>query len=360
MTTLYRLEEIFHHVRTNEEILRKFFEMEMEILTVATFRDLFERLLTLVEEKFSIPHVWISLIEEETAHFPWETLKASHLLKERLNVLSRKSFSSLVDQKGLPKLVNENLKSYYRLLPHQRKCMVKSMAVCPLFFRDETIGSLNLGDYSESRFQPDMDTFFLSQLSLIVSISLSNVLTQENLRKRVTRDDLTGLPNGLEMKEFLDRQVVSSRSRGFPLSVVAFCHEDYDNVKETQGREKSDACAVLLAGVIGESRGGEDSLFRSRENGYVLCLPYREASQARELARRVSAGMASRPLEGGGPPLPIVLRIGVASTEEAGIHDGDSLIERAFARLDDLSPEFRDSAAVPVPQPPGTGEGRAP
>ena len=353
MTTLYRLEEIFHHVRTNEEILRKFFEMEMEILTVTTFPDLFERLLTLVEEKFSIPHVWISLIEEETGLFPWETLKTSHLLKERLNVLSRKAFSSLMDEKGLPKLVNENLKSYYRLLPLKQKCMVKSMAVCPLFFRDETIGSLNLGDYSESRFQPDMDTFFLSQLSLIVSISLSNVIAQENLRKRVTRDDLTGLPNGSELKEFLDRQVVSSRSRGFPLSVVAFCHENYADVKETHGRERSEACAVMLAGGIKESMGSEDILFRSRENGYVLCLPYREASPARELALRVAAGMRSHPLEAAGFSVPILLRIGVASTEEAEVHDGESLVERAFSRLDFVPAESRENVVASDPMTAG-------
>ncbi len=351
MATLFRLEEIFHHVRTNEEILRKFFEMEMEILTVSTFRDLFERLLTAVEEKFSIPHVWISVIEEETDRFPWEALEASPLLKERLNVLPRSDFSALMGKKGLPTLVNENLKAYYRLLPHHQKCMVKSMAVCPLFFREEIIGGLNLGDYSESRFQPDMDTFFLSQLSLIISISLSNVLTQENLRKQVTRDDLTGLPNGSELKAFLDRQVASSRTRGFPLSVAAFCHENYDDVKERQGREKADACAVLTAGGIGASMGPEDSLFRCRENGYVLCLPYRDETAARERARRAAEEILSRLPATDDGSLPFLLRIGVASVEERAVHDGDSLVELAFSRLDDQpAGPFGETGSPGVPE----------
>jgi len=351
MATLFRLEEIFHHVRTNEEILRKFFEMEMEILTVSTFRDLFERLLTAVEEKFSIPHVWISVIEEETDRFPWESLEASPLLKERLNVLPRSDFSALMDEKGLPILVNENLKAYYRLLPHHQKCMVKSMAVCPLFFREKIIGGLNLGDYSDSRFQPDMDTFFLSQLSLIISISLSNVLTQENLRKRVTRDDLTGLSNGSELKAFLDRQVASSRTRVFPLSVVAFCHENYDDVKERQGPEKADAFAVLMAGAIGASMGREDSLFRCRENGYVLCLPYREEMAARETARRAAEVILSRLPAADDGSLPFLLRIGVASIEDRSVIDGESLVELAFSRLDDQSAgPFGETVASAVPE----------
>jgi uncharacterized protein YigA (DUF484 family) len=357
MTTLYRMEEIFHHVRTNEEILRKFFAIEVEILTVATLKDLFERLLTLVEREFSIPHVWISLIAEEAGRFPLDELKPSRFLKERLSVVPRKAFSSLAGREGLPKLVNRNLKSYYKLLPYRQKGMVKSMALCPLFFRDGIIGSLNLGDYSESRFQPEMDTFFLSQLSLILSISLSNVLAQENLRKRVTRDGATGLPNHSEMTDFLERQVFSARQRRFPLSVAVFVHENYEALKESGGPEGSDASAARLAGEISRAMGKEDTLFRSGENRYVLSLPYRDLPVAREFADRAAKAVGDLLPDSKGSDSPIVVRVGVASTEEEGVVSGETLVARAFSRIDVVPHAAESVEGQPFPGGAGVSEG---
>ncbi|HPC04628.1 MAG TPA: DUF484 family protein [Syntrophales bacterium] len=358
MTTLYRMEEIFHHVRANEEILRKFFAIEVEILTVTTLKDLFERLLTLVEREFSISHVWISLISEEAGRFPVEELKPSPLLKERLNLIPRKAFSSLAGREDMPKLVNRDLKPYYKLLPYRQKCMVKSMALCPLFFRDGIIGSLNLGDYSESRFQPEMDTFFLSQLSLILSIALSNVLAQEDLRKRVTRDRATGLLNHSEMADFLERQVSLARKRRFPLSVAVFFHENCDGSKESPDPAVSDARAARLAGEISRAMGKEDALFRSGENRYVLSLPYRDLPEAREFAGRVAGAVGDLLSDSKDSPSAFPVRVGVASTEEEGVVSGDTLVARAFSRVDDLPSDAGGAGEAPFPPgSPGVSEG---
>jgi hypothetical protein len=52
---MIEIDEILKHITVNEEIARKFFEIEAGILSVGTFRDFFEKLLLLIEEKFSIP-----------------------------------------------------------------------------------------------------------------------------------------------------------------------------------------------------------------------------------------------------------------------------------------------------------------
>ncbi|HDG98110.1 MAG TPA: GGDEF domain-containing protein, partial [Desulfobacterales bacterium] len=58
------LDAILERLERNEEIAKKFFEVEVTILSVLNFKDLFERLLTEIREKFAIPYVWITLIEE--------------------------------------------------------------------------------------------------------------------------------------------------------------------------------------------------------------------------------------------------------------------------------------------------------
>ena len=47
----------------NAEIAEKFFAIETSILSIHNFRDLFEKLLTEIHDKFSVPRVWIAMTE---------------------------------------------------------------------------------------------------------------------------------------------------------------------------------------------------------------------------------------------------------------------------------------------------------
>jgi hypothetical protein len=49
------LNKILETLRINTEISRKFFEIETSILSTLNFKDLFQRLLTEIQEKFGVP-----------------------------------------------------------------------------------------------------------------------------------------------------------------------------------------------------------------------------------------------------------------------------------------------------------------
>jgi len=176
------LEKVFERLKLNQEIAQKFFEIETCILSVLNFKDLFEKLLIEIREKFGIPHLWISLIAKNDISCLVQELASSEDLKDRLNLIDGETFLALIDQKTKPVLANRDLKHFYKLLPENEKYFIKSIAVVPLTLDGEIIGSLNMADYSETRFQPGMDTQFLEQLSTIVSICLSNVNAHERLR----------------------------------------------------------------------------------------------------------------------------------------------------------------------------------
>ena len=55
---------LIERVRQNEIIARKFHEIEISILTILNFKDFIEKLLSEISLKFSIPHTWVSIIEE--------------------------------------------------------------------------------------------------------------------------------------------------------------------------------------------------------------------------------------------------------------------------------------------------------
>jgi uncharacterized protein YigA (DUF484 family) len=101
------VESILERVRDNEEIARKFFEIEVSILSILDFQGLFERLLSEIRDKFGIPCVWISLIDKSGISDLIQTLASSKDLKERLNIIDRKTFLRLIDNRTAPLLLGE-------------------------------------------------------------------------------------------------------------------------------------------------------------------------------------------------------------------------------------------------------------
>lgn len=161
----------------NEEIARKFRKIEENIPSFLNVKDLFEKLIIQIQEEFNIPFVWISIINERDLSSLVQTLKSSQLLKERLNIIERGAFLNLIANSTKPILANNHLKSFYKLQPLKKKFFIKSLAVAPITFNDEIIGSINHGDPSNLRYQPGMDTGLLEKLASFISVHLSNIMT---------------------------------------------------------------------------------------------------------------------------------------------------------------------------------------
>ena len=56
--------ELIDRLQKNEQIDKKFHEIETRILSILNFKDFFEVLLTEIQKQFGIPCVWISLIDK--------------------------------------------------------------------------------------------------------------------------------------------------------------------------------------------------------------------------------------------------------------------------------------------------------
>jgi uncharacterized protein YigA (DUF484 family) len=176
------MEKIFERLRINQDIADKFFEIETCILSILNFKDLFERLLSEIGTRFSIPYVWLSMVDESEISPLVGAIEASEELRERLKIIEAAGFLELIEGRTKPLLANGDLKQFYRLFPSSQKYFLKSLAVVPLLLDGRIIGSLNLGDSDPMRYRPGMDTRFLDQLAVKLSICLSNVTAHEKLR----------------------------------------------------------------------------------------------------------------------------------------------------------------------------------
>jgi diguanylate cyclase (GGDEF)-like protein len=330
---MLKIDEILEHITVNEEIAKKFFEIEAGILSVGSFKDLFEKLLLLIEDKFAIPHVWITMVRENDVSHLIEALESSDVLRERLSVVKRKVFLKLINEKGSPVLVNEDLKPFYALLPKNQKYFAKSLAVVPIIFDGELIGSLNLGDFSESRFQPDMDTFFLSELAVKISICLSNVTARERLTYLATRDPLTGLLNRREMETMIDQEFSRAIRYGTPLALLFIDCDEFKTVNDTYGHDCGDALLKYLAEQIRVMIRKDDLAFRYAGDEFVVVLPNQTSKQALKVSERLQKFFEKNPLKFQESRIPVSISCGTASTRDPDIKNPEALLKKADERL---------------------------
>ena len=171
------MEENFDIATKNEEIAKKINKIEKNLPSLHNAKDLFDKLLLQIQEEFGIPFVWISVTNETVFASQIQSLRASNIIKDRLNVIDRSTFLGLIGESRSPILVNTNLKPFYKLLPRRKKFFIKSLAIAPIIINGEIIGSINLGDYSNMRYQPGMETGLLGKLITNISICLSGFMT---------------------------------------------------------------------------------------------------------------------------------------------------------------------------------------
>jgi diguanylate cyclase (GGDEF)-like protein len=323
------------HIKTNEEIAKKFFDIEVSILSTSNFKDFFEKLLLLIEEKFGIPHIWISIINGSEVSHIIEALESSDLLKKRLNLVGRNTFLKLIKDEKTPVLVNDVLKPYYKLLPMKRKYLVKSLAIAPLILEGKVIGSLNLGDYSKSRFQPDMDIFFLSQIAVKISICLSNITAREKLKQLATRDSLTGLFNRRGMEDLLEREFSRGRRYDTPLALLFIDCDNFKMVNDSYGHNCGDKLLQHIAYQMIEMTRKEDVVSRFDGDEFVIILPNQTSEEALMVMERFQILLKKCPMKYGNIIIPVSISFGIASAEDSNVKNPASLLKKADKRLYD-------------------------
>ncbi len=353
------IKTIMEIVRHNEEIARKFFEIEKRILTILNFTDLFEVLLTEIRNKFGIPYTWISLIDNSDLSGFIQELEESESLKPLLNVIDKDSFNTLVGTRTSPLLVNHKLKPYFRLLPKNRKYFVKSMAIAPISLDGQLIGSLNQADITVKRFAPGIDTSLLEQLAVKVSLCLSNVTAHEKLRYLAYHDPLTGLLNRRVMESVLEREFFRYQRYRKSLSVVFVDLDHFKHVNDAHGHDRGDDLLKYVARILMGLSRNTDVVARYAGDEFVMILPETDRQNAGRLMQRIHHHFDHNSLCTMGVTIPVAISYGVASTDDRKVDNPRALIKQADEALY-IAKKARKSAP-PGPPPadpvvPGNGK----
>ncbi len=327
------IKEIMARLAENDKITKKFTEIETSILTILNFKDLFEVLLAQIQEKFSIPYVWISMIDNCEISNLLKCIETSDLLKERVTTIDRDTFRKLTGEKKACILVDNNLKPFFKLLPPKKKFFIKSLAIVPLYLDGELIGSLNQADFSKDRFKPGMDTSALDQLGLKISLCLSNVTAHEKLRFFAYHDPLTGLLSRRIIKAVLDREFSKAKRYNTPLTVAIIAVDHFNQVNGTLGHAMGDEILVYIASQLKRKIRKCDILFRFGPENFIIILPNTNAINAERTLQRFQKWLGANPFRKNRGSLPLSISLNVASTEELNLETSSQLLIEVEQRL---------------------------
>jgi diguanylate cyclase (GGDEF)-like protein len=327
------INKIIQRLKQNEEISKKFNEVETKILSILGFKDLFEVLLTEIKKKFEVPYVWISMVEKNEVSNLIDSLEDSEILKEHINIIDQNTFLELVGNNTEPVLANENLKPYFKLLPKNRKYFIRSLAVAPISLDGTIIGSLNQADSSIARFQPGIDASLLEQLAVKVSLCLSNVTAHEKLKFYAYHDHLTGLLNRRVMETILNREFQRARRYLTSLSLAFIDIDFFKHVNDTYGHAKGDDLLVYVADTLKKMTRESDVVTRFAGDKFVILLPAIGSDSAMELMDRIKAHLKSNPFYVNETAFPVSLSCGIASIPDANTDHPSKLLSKADNRM---------------------------
>ncbi len=310
------VEELFARARRNEEISRNLFEIEVAILNIASTQAFFEHLVKQVNKKFGVSSVSLTLINNPANEALIQALKKSEPLDGRWIVVPSVDYLATTKGERKPILINEISKPVLAMLPPADRSVVGSLAVLPLQMEGRLAGSMNLIDADVQRYMPDMDSYFLYQLSVKASLCLSAVVARERADFLATRDPLTKLRNRRELEETLEREVSRVIRHGSPLSLAFVDCDDFKQVNDRHGHDMGDKYLQHMARCMEEVTRKTDMVFRYAGDEFIILLPDQDSKGAQFTAERLQTYLYNHPLVCGDLHIPVKASIGVGCTSE--------------------------------------------
>ena len=323
-----------HEIILSTDIEKKLREIETRILSIVNFKEFFEVLLNEIKEKFAIPFAWITLISETDITALIQADSTCDGIENQMTVIEKEVFLKLIGTTSKPLLIKDDLKPYYSLFPSDSSYFIKSIALAPISLDGTVIGSLNLADFSTTRFHHRTYAQFLELLAIKVSICLSKVTAHEKINSLTYHDPITGLLNRNTMQTILDREFRRNRRYKSDLSVVLIDLDDMYRVTGSFGADWGDHLCKYVAEQVVQVCRDSDVITRFDADKFAVIMPETKADNALNLISRIRRNYEEHPLRIKVRAVTLSMSFGVASTENGNITDAKTLLRRADENLD--------------------------
>lgn len=307
-----QLEQLIENSRVNESIANKLFEIETEILASQSSKELLQKLLSLIKEKFNLTGISLLLAEPTSLSF---LLSDAMLSDDSLLHAHRMPYIRLANfhSNDKPFLTN-NIEQLATSLPPRLLEGAKSAALTPLKLEGKLFGSLLFTDKDENRFSPDLGTIHLEHLAVKVSLCLSNALVREQLEYMANYDRLTGVANRRLMELTITEELVRHQRYNVPFSILFIDCNKFKQINDTYGHDCGDSVLTYVATQLKELIRENDKCFRYAGDEFIVTLASQSLDEAKLAAKRLTEFFIKNPMPYEGETLAITISCGAAAS----------------------------------------------
>ena len=333
-----QLDTLLREARANEDKLRRFDALEHRLVGARSIVELVRLLLIDYRAEFAIDFINLSLVDsdlEATRILDAELRDDARLAGLRL-LQSPAALEALYGDARQPQLAAFEPELHGRFFDTDALALIRSVALLPLSRRGQMFGGLHFGSREPERYSAASGTHFLARLAGIVAVCLESALNQERLTLAGLTDALTGVHNRRFFEHRGPIEVALARRYRHPLACLFLDIDSFKRINDSHGHAAGDAVLTAAGGLIqGQLRAG-DTVARYGGEEFVVLLPQASAQHAAEIAERIRARIAAKPvLLPSDEAIPVTVSIGLAMlTDDTAAREPVELAAQMVAAAD--------------------------
>jgi len=337
-TLRQQLETLLVEARRNEDKMRRFDQLERQLIGAGSLTELVRLLLTEYKLAFNVEYVSLTLIDPE--------LESTRILENELAGDAIFTQLTLLRSPDALQVVYGDVSrpglGLYRPKNHQAlfnapSGAIASVALLPLVRHGALIGGLHLGSSDPDRYVSGCATDFLERLAEIISVCLESSMVRERLKLTGLTDGLTGVQNRRYFEHRLIEEVSQSRRHQYPLACMFLDIDKFKRINDTYGHQTGDSVLKTVASAIQSQLRAGDTISRYGGEEFVVLLPQAARHHAQEIAERIRGVIAELHIQArSGHALEVTISIGLAmlpAITQDGLHG--ELAEQLVAAADE-------------------------
>jgi diguanylate cyclase (GGDEF)-like protein len=231
---------------------------------------------------------------------------------------------------------------------------IGALGVVPLIREKRVLGAVVITEPSpDAHLQADVRN--VSLFAAVAATSLEMAWQIEEVSRRASTDQLTGLSNRRYFDEQLQRVLAESDRSGLPAALIVADLDYFKRVNDNFGHEGGDAVLKHTAAVFLEQVRAIDICARYGGEEIALLLPQTDLAGAAELAERLRRAVSARPAVYRGREIPVTSSFGVSSYPQSA-RTRDALFPTADKALYEAKGAGRNCVRLaPLPRLSSTG-----
>jgi diguanylate cyclase (GGDEF)-like protein len=321
---------------TNEVILRKTQERELELLKAESLPVLLRALVTGLAGSYSLDAVTLILLDpqHEIRHL---LIGNGERLEDFPGVMFVESLAAMTPVFAAlhrPWLGPYIGSDHQLLFPGGRP--LRSIALIPLTRQDRLTGALNFGSTEDKRFTRHHGTDFLAHLGVIAAVCIENTVNRARLLRSGMTDFLTGWHNRRYLHTRIKEEPARAQRHATSVACLMIDVDHFKRTNDIHGHLAGDQVLRELAQRIDGQIRGSDTAARFGGDEFAILLPETGVAEATSLAERIRQIVCSAPVDlGDGRGLPLSLSIGVAAIQpRREERDLKAMADRLLAEAD--------------------------